>query len=120
MGECVEVPKTGELCTWAGVGGVRIVNLFTQEPAVSHVAKPSQARPGQATIENVYHCLKALCKVIEVEKFKSVALPRLAPGVSGLDWRDVKPLIEKHLGHLSIPLYVYATYQSGVQAREDL
>jgi O-acetyl-ADP-ribose deacetylase (regulator of RNase III) len=115
VGECVEVPKTGELCTWAGVGGVRIVNLFTQEPAVSHVAKP-----GQATIENVYHCLKALCKVIEVEKFKSVALPRLAPGVSGLDWRDVKPLIEKHLGHLSIPLYVYATYQSGVQAREDL
>jgi O-acetyl-ADP-ribose deacetylase (regulator of RNase III) len=83
-------------------------------------AKPGQARPGQATIENVYHCLKALCKVIEVEKFKSVALPRLAPGVSGLDWRDVKPLIEKHLGHLSIPLYVYATYQSGVQAREDL
>ena len=99
MGGCVEVPKTGELGTWAGVGGVRIVNLFTQEPAVSHGAKP-----GRATIDNVNHCLKALCKVIEVEKFKSVALPRLAPGVSGLDWRDVKPLIDKHLGHLSIPV----------------
>jgi O-acetyl-ADP-ribose deacetylase (regulator of RNase III) len=91
------------------------VNLFTQEPAVSHGAKL-----GWATIENVNHCLKALRKVIEVEKFKSVALPRLATGVSGLDWRDVKPLIEKHFGHLSIPVYVCATYQSGVQAREDL
>jgi O-acetyl-ADP-ribose deacetylase (regulator of RNase III) len=56
--------------------------------------------------------------VIEAEKFKSVALPRLATGVGGLDWKEVKPLMEKHLGHLSIPVYVYATYQSGVQAEE--
>jgi O-acetyl-ADP-ribose deacetylase (regulator of RNase III) len=107
-------PKTGELWSWAGVGGVRIVNLFTQEPAAGHGAN----HPGRATIENVNHCLKALCKVIEAEKFKSVALPRLATGVGGLDWKEVKPLMEKHLGHLSIPVYVYATYQSGVQAEE--
>jgi O-acetyl-ADP-ribose deacetylase (regulator of RNase III) len=96
------------------VGGVRIVNLFTQEPAAGHGAN----HPGRATIENVNHCLKALCKVIEAEKFKSVALPRLATGVGGLDWKDVKPLMEKHLGHLTIPVYVYATYQPGVQAEE--
>ncbi len=107
-------PKTGELWSWAGVGGVRIVNLFTQEPAAGHGAN----HPGRATIENVNHCLKALCKVIEAEKFKSVALPRLATGVGGLDWKDVKPLMEKHLGHLSIPVYVYAAYQPGVQAEE--
>jgi O-acetyl-ADP-ribose deacetylase (regulator of RNase III) len=89
------------------------VNLYTQEPAASHGAKP-----GRATIENVNHCLKALCKAIEVEKFKSVALPRLATGVGGLDWKDVKPLMEKHLGHLSIPVYVYGTYHPGVQAEE--
>ena len=107
-------PKTGELWSWAGVGGVRIVNLFTQEPAAGHGAN----HPGRATVENVNHCLKALCKVIEAEKFKSVALPRLATGVGGLDWKDVKPLMEKHLGHLSIPVYVYAAYQPGVQAEE--
>jgi O-acetyl-ADP-ribose deacetylase (regulator of RNase III) len=89
------------------------VNLFTQEAAASHGGKP-----GRATIENVNHCLKALGKVIETEKFKSVALPRLATGVGGLDWEDVKPLIEKHLGHLSIPVYVYSTYHPGVQAME--
>jgi O-acetyl-ADP-ribose deacetylase (regulator of RNase III) len=108
-------PKTGELWTWSGVGGVRIVNLFTQEPALSHGAKP-----GRATVESVNHCLKALSKVIEAEKFKSVALPRLATGVGGLDWKDVKPLIEKHLGHLPIPIYVYTTYHSGVQAQEEI
>ena len=107
-------PKTGDLWTWAGVGGVRIVNLYTQEPAAGYGAN----HPGRATIENVNHCLKALCKLIEREKFKSVALPRLATGVGGLDWKDVKPLVEKHLGHLSIPVYVYGTYHPGVQADE--
>ena len=65
------------------------------------------------------HCLKALCETIEAEKFKSAALPRLATGVGGLDWKDVKPLMEKHLAHLSIPVYVYSTYRSGVQAEEN-
>ena len=106
-------PKTGELWTWAGVGGIRIVNLYTQEAAAGHGAKP-----GRATIENVNHCLKALYKLIETEKFKSVALPRLATGVGGLDWKDVKPLIQKHLGYLSIPVYVYGTYHPGIQAEE--
>jgi O-acetyl-ADP-ribose deacetylase (regulator of RNase III) len=106
-------PKTGELWAWAGAGGVRIVSLFTQEPAPRHGAKP-----GKATLGNVNHCLKALSTLVESEKVKSLALPRLATGVGGLDWEDVKPLIEKHLGHLSVPIYVYATYQPGVQATE--
>jgi O-acetyl-ADP-ribose deacetylase (regulator of RNase III) len=56
--------------------------------------------------------------LIEGEKIKRVALPRLATGVGGLDWKEVKPLIEKHLGHLSVLIYVYATYQPGVKATE--
>ena len=107
-------PKPGEVWAWAGVGGTRIVNLFTQEPPPSH-----GARPGKATIENVNHSLKALAKVIEAEKITSVALPRLATGVGGLKWDDVKPLIDKHLGHLPIPVYVYTTFRSGVQAEEE-
>lgn len=107
-------PKTGELWVWAGIGGVRIANLFTQEPAPSH-----GANPGKATVANINHCLKALAKVIETENIKSVALPRLATGVGGLDWKDVKPLIEKHLGHLSIPVYVYTTFHAGVEAKEE-
>jgi hypothetical protein len=36
----------------------------------------------------------------------SVAPPRLAIGVGGLDWKDIKPLMETHLSRLSIPVYV--------------
>lgn len=106
-------PKPGDLWTWSGVGGIRIVNLLTQEPPPNHGAKP-----GKATLEHVNHCLKALRKVIESEQLRSVALPKLATGVGGLDWKDVKPLIEKHLGDLSISIFVYSTYQPGVQAKE--
>jgi O-acetyl-ADP-ribose deacetylase (regulator of RNase III) len=60
-----------------------------------------------------------LGKCIETEKLKSVALPRLATGVGGLEWKDVKPLIEKHLGHLPIPVYVYTTFRSGVRAQDE-
>jgi O-acetyl-ADP-ribose deacetylase (regulator of RNase III) len=71
-------------------------------------------------VENVNHCLKALRKTIEAEKFTSVALPKLASGVGGLAWKDVKLLIEKHLGDLPIPIVVYSTYHPGVQAAEKL
>jgi hypothetical protein len=45
-------------------------------------------------------------------------LPRLATGVGGLQWSEVFPLIEQHLGDLSIPIYVYTTYHQGQQASE--
>lgn len=35
-----------------------------------------------------------------------------------LDWEDVKPLIQRHLGELAIPVYVYTTYHRDVVAKE--
>ena len=55
---------------------------------------------------------------METEKLTSLALPRLATGVGGLEWGDVKPLMEKHLGSLSIPVYVYEDYKPGIVAEE--
>jgi len=66
----------------------------------------------------VNHSLKALAKLVETETIKSLALPRLATGVGGLEWKDVKPLIERHLGHLSVPVYVYSTFHPDVKAKE--
>lgn len=106
-------PKPGEAWTWAGVGGTRIICLLTQD-APSH----DGGRPGRAHVEYVNHALRALHKVVAEEKLTSVAIPRLATGVGGLDWEVVQPLIEKHLGELGIPVYVYAHYQKGVQAAE--
>ncbi len=106
-------PKSGGLWTWASSDGRHIVNLFTQEAAYDHGSKP-----GHASLSNVNHALHALRAQLQKEKPGSIALPRLACGINGLDWEDVKPLIEKHLGDLSIPVYIYSNYQKGVKASE--
>lgn len=106
-------PKSGELWTWMSSDSHYIVNLFTQEGAYDHGSKP-----GHATLSHVNHALHALHAFALKEKVSSIALPRLACGVGGLDWSDVKPLIEKQLGELGIPIYIYTTYQKGVKANE--
>lgn len=106
-------PKPGELWTWAGAEGPRIVNLLTQEAAYDH-----GARPGKASLENVNRVLRELRKLVESEGLASLALPRLATGVGGLDWADVSPLVQRHLGDLPIPVWVYTLYRKGEQAAE--
>lgn len=106
-------PKPGEAWMWGGAGGVRIVNLLTQEGGYGH-----GQRPGKATTAHVNHSLRALKKMIAKEHFTSLALPRLATGVGGLQWDAVKPLIEQHLGDLKIPVFVYSLYVPDQQASE--
>jgi O-acetyl-ADP-ribose deacetylase (regulator of RNase III) len=108
-------PKEGELWTWGGVDSIRLVALFTQGAAYDH-----GSHPGKATHANVNHALKALANECRREGWTSVALPRLATGVGGLSWDEVKPLIERHLGELDIPVIVYDTYQPNEKADERL
>jgi O-acetyl-ADP-ribose deacetylase (regulator of RNase III) len=106
-------PKPGDAWLWGGPGGVRIVNLLTQEGGYGH-----GARPGKATLKHVGDTLRALAKMAESETFTSIALPRVATGVGGLAWEDVLPLIEERLGHLDIPVYVYSDFHAGQKAQE--
>lgn len=105
--------KPGEVWLWGGPDHTRIAALLTQEPP-----KSAGGHPGKAKVKHVNHALRGLHKAIEEEGFKSVALPKLATGVGSLDWDEVKPLIEQHLGELKIPVYVYETYHSGEKATE--
>lgn len=109
-----ENPKSGNAWLWAGPEKV-VVNLMTQEPAPAN-----KAHPGKASLPNVNHALKNLCSIIEEQGITSIALPRLATGVGGLEWSEVEPLIEKHLGDLKIPVIVYHTYAKGEKANEKL
>lgn len=106
-------PKSGGLWTWMSSDGRYLVNLFTQDGAYAHASKP-----GHATVSHVNHALHALRALAQKEKFSSLALPRLACGINGLDWIEVKALVEKHLGDLHIPIYIYVNYQKGVKANE--
>ncbi len=105
-------PKPGNAWIWSGPGA-RVICLLTQDESNGH----SQSS-GRAHTEHVNHALKELRKIIEKESLPSLALPRLATGVGGLDWSEVKPLIEHHLSDLDIPVYVYAEYHAGVAAEE--
>lgn len=106
-------PKTGDVWLWGGAGKVRIANLITQEGGYEH-----GSRPGKATTKAVNDCLKSLAKMVKKEKLTSLALPRLATGVGGLDWSDVEPAIKRRLGELDIPVFVYVEYHEGQQAKE--
>ncbi len=108
-------PKAGGLWVWPRADGRRIINLFTQEPAPSE-----HAHPGKATYHNVNLCLRELHKLVVAEKITHLALPRLATGFGGLEWAQVEPLIQQHLGSLPIPVLIYATYHKGVKAAEDI
>lgn len=106
-------PKPGTLWEWTSQDGHRIISLFTQEAAYEHGSKP-----GAASASHVNHALHALRAFVQKEKIQSIALPRLACGINGLSWADIRPLIEHHLGDLDIPVYLYTTYQKGVKAIE--
>ncbi len=105
-------PKPGEVWAWGGFGA-RVFNLMTQEGEHDHGAKS-----GKAKIANVNHCLKRLRHELEKAEITSLALPKLATGLGGLDWSEVLPMIRNHLGDLEIPIYVYTNYQKGVSAIE--
>ena len=106
-------PKPGEIWVWGGVGGIRIFNLLTQEGEYRHDAKSESA-----TLPNVNHCLRRLRHALDAENIKSLALPKLATGVGGLQWTEVYPLIQNHLADFPIPIYIYTTYVKGQQAQE--
>ena len=108
-------PKLGSAWIWSGAGGVRLVNLITQEGGYEHGSKPAGA-----SVSSVNHALRALRKLIADERLASVALPRLATGVGGLKWEDVRPLIVNQLGDIDANVYVYRTYVPGKTAVEPV
>jgi O-acetyl-ADP-ribose deacetylase (regulator of RNase III) len=105
--------KPGEVWMWGGANGVRIVNMITQEGGYGH-----GAQPGKASTKHVRDALKALAKLTVQEKFTSIALPKVATGVGGLEWKDVEPLIHEQMSGLSIPVYVYNDFHAGKQGSE--
>lgn len=106
-------PRPGELWTWSGAGGIRIFNLLTQEGEHGHGAKP-----GRANVANVNHALRRLRHELDRGEVKSLAMPRLATGVGGLQWPEVHALIVQHLGDLAFPIYLYTTFHKGQKATE--
>lgn len=62
--------------------------------------------------------IKNLAKFIETEKPQNVAIPKLATGVGGLEWNEVRQSIYKYLDALDTPVFLYTTYNKGIKAQE--
>lgn len=107
-------PSTGTVWAWMGSDGKKIINLLTQEPALSEGQNPQPAN-----LKNVNQSLRELRNFIQKENIKSIALPKIATGVGGLEWSDVKSLIHNHLGDLEAKVFVYTDYKKGVKAQEN-
>ncbi len=70
-------------------------------PTKKHWRHPSK-------LEWIVEGLKDLRHVIEVNNIRSIALPPLGAGNGGLDWREVRPEVEKALGDLkNVDVLVY-------------
>jgi O-acetyl-ADP-ribose deacetylase (regulator of RNase III) len=104
-------PKPGSVWLWQGINHKKIFNLMTQEPA-----EHNSGHPGKASLHNLRHCLKELVHQVEQNNIQSIALPKIATGVGGLDWKDVEPIIEEHFAQSKIPVYVYDKYVKGQAA----
>ena len=51
--------------------------------------------------------LKKLVDQYETRGIREIAFPRLGCGHGGLDWADVRPLMERYLSQLPIPVYIH-------------
>ena len=109
-------PQSGEAWVWSGAMSKYIINLLVNEPSPRKGERGEKR--GRAKPEDVDRALRELRRLLESERFASLALPRLATGAGGLDWDTVRPLIEHRLGELALPIYIYIDYQKGMQAVE--
>ncbi len=90
--------QNGELA----IGKVRVFDLCTLAHARVSASSPrfiinfpTKRHWREASrIENIESGLQSLVEAVERYEIKSIAMPALGCGLGGLDWNEVKPLIE--------------------------
>lgn len=113
-----EHPKPGEAWVWDTQMGKKIILLITQEGGYGHGHHVHSQHPSKASLTNVRHALRSLRKIVDKEKITSIAMPRLATGLGGLEWQEVWPVIQEQLEKLDIPVFVYTDYLPKQKANE--
>lgn len=69
-------------------------------PTKRHWRSPSK-------ISDIEEGLKKFAQSYDKLGIESIAFPKLGCGNGGLDWKDVKPIMEKYLKSLPIHIYIY-------------
>jgi O-acetyl-ADP-ribose deacetylase (regulator of RNase III) len=87
--------EPGKLWLWQGARGW-VLNF----PTKIHWRNPSK-------IEWIEAGLRKFVATYSDRGIREISFPRLGCGNGGLEWDDVKPLIEQYLNDLSIPVYIH-------------
>lgn len=99
--------EPGKLWLWKG-SDQWILNF----PTKRHWRQPSK-------LEWIDAGLKKFAAEYERRGISEISFPRLGCGNGGLDWNDVRPLMEAHLSELPIPIYVH-DYEVNLGSPEHL
>lgn len=94
--ECEAGALHGGGAEWLWCAGVPVIVAATK----NHWREPSNMR-------YVQNCIRAIRGIIAGRRLQSIAIPQLGCGCGGLDWADVWPLYEKHLGDLDADVEVW-------------
>jgi O-acetyl-ADP-ribose deacetylase (regulator of RNase III) len=83
------------------IGEDKLPDLIINFPTKIHWKDPSY-------YNNIKFGLKSLVKIIKECNIKSIAIPKLGCGCGGLDWDEVKKIIEEEMNCLSgIEILIY-------------
>ena len=104
--------EPGDIWLWQAADKTQIVNLITHEgdDDPSRVRRPDKIA--------LHRCLRRLARMVAEERLKSLAMPKIASGDFGLDWSEVRGMMESQLGELVIPVFVYVEDLEGQVASE--
>jgi len=108
-----EAPKAGDIWAWKGPGTPVIYSLFTQD-----AAEREGSHPPKATMQNLNHALKNLVKDLTEQKIQTLAITRISTGVGGLEFSEVKAMVQKDLEAYDGKVFFYTTYRANVMATE--
>ena len=105
-------PEPGEIWQWGDPDKLLIINMIT------HKGDAEDIRPGRPPKIAVNRSFRALNKLVVDERIKSVSMPKIGTGVGGLDWHEVRGMMDSQLGELLIPLFIYVLELDGQVASE--
>jgi O-acetyl-ADP-ribose deacetylase (regulator of RNase III) len=85
---------------------------------IGEAVDPELVRASRPNKNAVQRAFRAVNKLVVEQRLSSIAMPKIGSGAGGIDWLEVRGMMDSQLGELLIPLFVYVTALDGRLASE--